>query len=432
MTLRFIRAIAVPCLCLFPLMAGAQDTIPTGVRVGLTYDPSTRPGVFVTAVAGPQGDSVRAMIARDLDFGDRVTVISADVGPAPSGALNYALYAKLMASALVQATVTSQGSLHVAVHDIAAQRVLNVGDFAFGTAAPLSSGWRMAVHRASDEIERWVTSTRGIAASRILFVRDQRLWLVDSDGANLTPLGVGGVALSPAWHPTGRYVAYTQLADDGSHIVVRDLTSGQSRRAPSLGGSNVTPTFSPDGSTLVYSAGDDGTDLYAVAAFGGDAPRRVTVGRGSATSSPSFSPDGRKIAFISGRLGHPEVYITDADGTNVELLTEAAAPGAQEPYRTDPDWSPDGRNVAFTSQEGQNLQVMMINVRDRKFRQLTGDARNENPSWAPDARHLVFTSTRSGAKQLWVLDTESGRARQLTRGAGVARQAAWSPRMEQP
>lgn len=426
--MRSIRALAV--LCLFALHLSAQDTIPAGVRIGISYDPVSRIGVFVTAVAGPAGDSVRAMISRDLDFGDRVAVVSAEAGPPPSGTLNYALYARLAARALVQATVTPQGSLHVAVHDVVAKGVLNVGDFALGGAAPLSPAWRMAVHRASDEIERWITSTRGIAATRVAFVRDQRLWIVDSDGANLQALGNGGVTLSPAWHPTGRYLAYAQLTDDGTHIAVRDLQTGQSRRLGDLGGTNITPAFSPDGSTLVFSSGDDGTDLYAVSPFGGEAPRRVTVGRGSPTSSPSFSPDGRKIAFISGRLGHPEVYITDADGANAELLTEA--PSGDQPYRSSPDWSPDGRNVAFTSQEGANLQVMVISVRDRKIRQLTGDARNEDPSWAPDGRHLVFTSTRSGAKQLWVLDTESGRTRQLTRGAGITRMAAWSPRMEQP
>lgn len=421
---------AVPLLCLCPVPLSSQDTIPTGVRVGLTYDPTSRPSVFVTAVAGANGDSVRAMIARDLDFGDRLTVISAEAGPPPTGRINYELYAKLGASALVQASVTPQGSLHLVVHDVAARRVLNVADLAFHDAAALAPGWRMAVHRASDEIERWITSVRGIAATRVLFVRDQRLWIVDSDGANLAPLGVAGTALSPAWHPTGRYIAYAAMADDGTHIVVRDLVTGQARRIPDQGGTNITPAFSPDGSTLVFSAGDDGTDLHAVTPFGNEAPRRVTVGRGSPTSSPTFSPDGRKIAYVSGRLGHPEVYITDADGTNAELLT--ASTSDEQPYRASPDWSPDGRNVAFTSQEGPNLQVMMINVRDRRIRQLTGDARNEDPSWAPDARHVVFTSTRSGAKQLWVLDTESGRARQLTRGAGLARMAAWSPRMEQP
>lgn len=417
-------------LVALPVVASAQDTIPQGVRVGLTYDPSARPGVFVLAIAGANGDSVRAMLSRDLDFGDRLTVVSAEAGPPPAGKLNYELFGKLGASAIVQAAVTAQGSLHVAVHDVAGKRVLNVGDFAFNNTAPLSPAWRMVVHRAADEVERWITSVRGIAATRIVFVRDQRLWIVDSDGANLQPVGVGGTSLSPSWHPTGRYLAYTQMADDGTHIVVRDLTNGQSRRVPSAANNNFTPTFSPDGSTVVYAAGNDGTDLYAASAFGGDEPRRVTVGRGTPTSSPSFSPDGRKLAYISGRLGHPEVYITDVDGTNAELLTES--PSGDNPYRSNPDWSPDGRNVAFTSQEGPNLQVMVINVRDRKIRQLTGDARNEDASWAPDARHVVFTSTRSGAKQLWVMDTESGRTRQLTRGAGVARMAAWSPRMEQP
>ena len=438
MTFRSDRPRGVPCPCLLlvaalllcPLGLVAQDTIPAGVRVGLTYDPSTRPGVFVTAVAGEQGDSVRAILARDLDFGDRLTVISTDAGVPPRGRSNYELYAKVRAAALVQASVTRQGSLHIAVHDVAAKRVLNVADFAFKGAAPLSAGWRMAVHRASDEVERWITSTRGIAATRIVFVRDQRLWFVDSDGANLTPVGVGGIALSPAWHPTARYLAYASMADDGTRIIVRELANGQTRRIPSQGGTNITPAFSPDGSTLVFSAGNDGTDLFAVAPFGGEAPRRVTFGRGTPTSSPTFSPDGRKIAYISGRPGHPEVYITDADGTNAELLTES--PSGDRPYRASPDWSPDGRSVAFTSQEGPNLQVMVISMRDRKIRQLTGDARNEDPSWAPDGRHVVFTSTRSGAKQLWVLDTESGRTRQLTRGAGVARMAAWSPRMEQP
>ncbi len=425
---RTFNALAV--LCLFALNVSAQDSIPLGVRIGITYDPVARIGVFVTAVGGVSGDSVRAIISRDLDFGDRVTVVGAEAGPPPSGPLNYDLYAKLTARAIVQASVTPQGSLHVAVHDVVARRVLNVGDFAFGNAAPLSAAWRMTVHRASDEIERWITTTRGVAATRIAFVRDQRLWIVDSDGANLQSAGVGGLSLSPAWHPTGRYLAYAQMADDGTHIAVRDLVNGQSRRLGDLGGTNITPAFSPDGSTLVFSAGDDGTDLYAVSPFGGEVPRRVTVGRGSPTSSPTFSPDGRKIAFISGRLGHPEVYITDVDGTNTELLTET--PNTDRPYRSSPDWSPDGRSVAFTSQEGANLQVMVINVRDRRIRQLTGDARNEDPSWAPDGRHLVFTSTRSGAKQLWVLDVESGRTRQLTRGAGTTRMAAWSPRMEQP
>ena len=94
----------------------AQDTTVTaGVRIGLTYDRNGKPGVVVTPVAGPQGDSVRTILSRDFDFSDRVSLIPLDSGPPPSGALNYPLYARLSAVAVVQAAVTPAGALHVEI-----------------------------------------------------------------------------------------------------------------------------------------------------------------------------------------------------------------------------------------------------------------------------------------------------------------------------
>jgi TolB protein len=407
-------------------IGAAQDTTTSGVRIGLTYSPGTRPGVLVVPVTGPNADSVRAILARDLDYGDRVTAIDGGSGDAPSGTLNYALYAKLGAAALVQASVTPAGSLHIALHDVGAGKVMNVGDFVLPQPA-LGAAWRLAVHGASDEIERWITGQRGINQTRVLFVRDQRLWTVDVDGAGLNAVPGVGSALSPTWHPSGRYIAYMDLSNDGTHVSVRDLVSGSSRRIPDRGGSNITPAFSPDGSTLVFASGNDGMDLFAVPAFENETPRRITNGRGSSNSNPSFSPDGRSIAFTSGRLGHPEVYITDADGTNPDLLTSTGF--GDQLYRANPDWSPDGRRVAFQSQIAGVFQIMTINLRDRSVQALTSEGRNEDPSWAPDGRHIVFTSSRSGAKQLWILDTETFRIRQVKTG-GASRQAAWSPRLD--
>jgi TolB protein len=422
-----MTALAFAAICHLPSAIVAQDTSKAeGVRIGLTYAPGIRPGVFVAPMGGGNADSVRAIVARDLDFGDRVTVIAPDGGEPPTGALNYPLYAKLGAAAVVQASITPAGALHVSLHDVAAARVMNVADFPLPASA-LGAEWRLVVHAASDEVERWITGQRGIAQTRIAFIRDSRLWTVDSDGSSAQLVSGVGPALSPAWHPSGRYLAYCSMLNDGTHIFVRDLSTGSARRVSDRGGSNITPAFSPDGSTLVFAAGDDGTDLFAVSPFGGDGPRRVTIGRGSANASPSFSPDGRKIAFTSGRLGHPEVYITDADGTNADLLTTSGF--GDQLYRSNPDWSPDGRKVAFQSQINGVFQVMTINLRDRTVSGLTSEGRNEDPSWAADGRHLVFTSTRSGAKQLWVIDTESGRLRQLTRG-GTSRMAAWSPRLD--
>ena len=181
------------------------------------------------------------------------------------------------------------------------------------------------------------------------------------------------------------------------------------------------------GAPGVQRAAHQARALVAVNPFNGEPAHRVTISRGVQDALPSFSPDGRRIAFTSNRLGHPEVYIVDADGTNVELLTSTGF--GDQLYRSNPDWSPDGRRVAFQSQINGVFQVMTINVRDHSVQALTSEGRNEDPSWAPDGRHIVFTSTRSGPKQLWVLDTETYRTRQLTR-LGLARQGAWSPRLD--
>jgi TolB protein len=158
-------------------------------------------------------------------------------------------------------------------------------------------------------------------------------------------------------------------------------------------------------------------------AFDGGGGRQITVGRGTENTSPSFSPDGRQVAFMSGRSGHPEVYISDVDGTNAELLTPYVY--GERSYRASPDWSPANQAVAFQSEIGGSFQIMTIGLRDRAMKQHTSEGLNEDPSWAPDGRHLVFTSTRTGTRQLFVLDTESGRVRQLTKGGG-SRLAAWS------
>jgi TolB protein len=279
------------------------------------------------------------------------------------------------------------------------------------------------VHGVSDQIEQWLTGVRGIAATRVLFVRDSRVWMVDSDGEGAHAVTDRG-ALSPAWHPGGNGLVYSTLSDRGEQRVVAHDIDGGTRVLASTPVTNLTPTISPDGETVVYAHGDEnGVDLYAVP-YGGGSGHRLTVGRGSLNVSPSFSPDGRRIAFTSGRSGHPEVYITDADGSDVDILTSYDF--GDQNYRSNPDWSPDGRLVAFQSMVGGEFQVFTISLRDRSVRRLTTEGRNEDPTWAPDARHLIVASTRGGSRQLFVVDAETGRARQLTRGAPT-RMPAWSP-----
>ena len=415
-------------------LALAQDSSTT-VRIGLTYAAGTKPGVLVLPVSGEHGDSVRAIIQRDLDYGDRSNVIAPQafvLDTVTNGArnqFNYPLYARLGAAAMVQGTLIPTG-LRIAVHDVRTQKVERVKDFAI-SAAPLSPDWRMQIHAISDAIEFWITGGRGVAATRILYSSGDRIWQIDSDGANPTPLTpVSRDIRFPSWHPKATHITYTIQTNEGTRIVVRELgAEGAVRTFPAASGSmNSTPIFSPDGESVLYSYGlENGVDLYIKSVNGTESPRRVTVSRGSSAVSPSYSPDGRRIVFVTNRPGGLGLYVSDADGTNAEPLTPFSF--GDKSQRSDPSWSPDGRLIAFQAEREGGSQVHTVNVRDRGIRQYTNEGRNEDPSWSPDSRHLVFTSNRTGSWQLWVLDIESNRTRQLTRAASGAKAGAWSTRL---
>jgi TolB protein len=435
MRFRLARLSPIVMACTLGLagIVRAQDTTTVpGVRLGLNYEAGTKPGVIVLPVPDVyEDDSLRVIVQRDLDYSDRMNVIALDAGtlsglvPAAGEKINFKLVAKFGAALLVRMTPTNQG-LHVAAYDVARGELLQSEHFLFDRR---DRDWRFILHGVSDQIEKWVFGKRGIAQTRIAYVNHGMLAIVDSDGAETRTITTGQGALSPAWSPTGESVVFTVLGNSGTQVQELDVRSGRIRRISQIrAGLNITPIYQPDGTGILYAQGTgNGTDLI-FASLDSSAPRRITIGKGTDNTSPSYSPDGRQIAFISGKSGQPQVYIMDADGSNVQLLT-SYTPGTRS-YRASPDWSPDGRAIAYEQQSG-NFQIWMIDLRDRAPKQLTSEAENEDPSWAPDGRHIVLTSSRSGDKQLWILDTESGRTRQLTHSRG-ARLAAWSPILANP
>src|SRR5256885_1740760 len=409
----------------------AQDTTNTGVRLGLTYQSGTKPGVIVLPVRDDDNDSLRVIVQRDLDYSDRMTVVDLDRGtldglvPEPGEKLNFELFAKFGAALVVRMTPTTQG-LHVAAYDVARGQLLQSEHFLFDRR---DRDWRFSVHGVSDQIEQWVFGKRGIAQTRVAYANNGELKIVDSDGAETRAITTGRGALSPAWSPGGESVVFTVLGNTGTQVHELDVRTGKTRRVSQIrAGLNITPVYQPGGNAILYAQGTGNGTALVLATLDSGTPKKITVGRGSDNTSPSYSPDGHQIAFISGKSGSPQVYIMDADGSNVQLLTPYKA-GVRS-YRASPDWSPDGHAIAYEQQNG-NFQIWMIDLRDRVPKQLTSEGENEDPSWAPDGRHLVFTSTRSGEKQLWILDAETGRARQLTHNKG-ARLAAWSPILANP
>ncbi len=431
----FFVLLLAALLAVAPPRAGAQDTTQgiDKVRVILEYQPGIRPGLVMLPGSGL--DSARAIIRRDLDYGDRFEMIAVGDGASGSGGrdggatpgpVNYGIYKTLGAQVGVE-LVAAPGGLRALLHDINAGQVRSQQTFALPAEA--EPAYRLELHRVADEVARWASGTPGIAASRLLFVSGGRIYRMDSDGETIAPLTPAGeTSLSPAWAPDGGRFAYTQLGAGRGGVAVQSLGSGAALAVPgTANGLNITPAFSPDGRLVAYAHSDEtGTDVFIANVADRCCAQRLTVGRYADNLSPTFSPDGRRIAFVSTRAGPPQIYVMAADGTDQELLApfDYGATGSSNA----PEWSPDGANVVFHREVAGSPQLFLVDVAGRRVRQLTSSGRNEDPSWGPDGRHVTFVSDRSGSRQLWVIDIETGRVRQL-KTPGAARLPAWSRRL---
>jgi TolB protein len=423
--MRVFRLAALLALLAAP--AFAQDTL--GVRLGITYSAGTRPGLVILPAAGL--DSVRTILARDLEYSDRFEVVSIPASEVARGggsrsSINYGLYRTLGAAYGLEVAPAASGIM-LRLHDLEAGAVRREQQATL--PAPDSPDFRMQVHQLADEVVRWITGLPGIAATRFVFLVDKQAWRIDSDGYNLTPVtGSGEQALSPAWAPDGSRVAYTRFNEGSGTVVVHDLRTGARSTVPGTTRDlNITPTFSPDGQWLTFArVSEDGTDIFKTSLAGSSAPQRLTAGRFADNLSPTYSPDGRRIAFVSTRAGLPQVYVMSADGTDQELLApfDYGVTGSSNA----PEWSPDGASLVFHRDVSRSPQIFVLDVNSRRVRQLSSSGRNEDPTWAPDGRHVAFVSDRSGRRQLWVIDMETGRVRQL-RTPGTVRLPSWSRRL---
>jgi Tol biopolymer transport system component len=205
-------------------------------------------------------------------------------------------------------------------------------------------------------------------------------------------VGNGVIAFSRGGPEAGLYV----ITAEGTGL--RRITSEAS---------NTDPAWSPDGSKLAFVSGFAAKDagIYVMDADGTDA-RRVTDGGALVDGSdlgPAWAPDGSRIAFTrEGReegaeAGNADIYVVDADGTNLDRLTAAPV------MEYEPSWSPDGSRIAF---EGYDLasggrppsavRLYVMNADGTGVAEL-GPENVQGPAWSPDGSEIAYVDTESGS-----------------------------------
>ncbi len=152
------------------------------------------------------------------------------------------------------------------------------------------------------------------------------------------------------------------------------------------------------------------TNIWQLDLQGSPAQAHKLIVSSAEQESPSISPNGRRIAFESDRSGTIEIWVCDADGSNVLQLTSFGVVATGTPR-----WSPDGGLIAFDSRLGGQSNLYTVDPAGGVPAKLNIDVSgNSQPSWSPDGEWIYFTQgDDTGEPSVWRVPSQGGHAVQL-------------------
>ena len=217
--------------------------------------------------------------------------------------------------------------------------------------------------------------------------------------------------------PPDRSKGYVWKLYDSFDIFLANADGSDVRRITNAPGYDAEATVSPLGDKIIFTSTRDGDpELYLMNLDGTD-QIRLTNERGY-DGGAFFSHDGKKICFRASRpktekelsdyeelvrdgMVRPtalEIYVMDADGKNIQQLTNAGKASFA------PFFHPDGKRIIFSSnmnsQNGRNFDLFIVNIDGSGLEQVTFNETFDGfPMFTSDGKKLIFASNRFNLKQ---------------------------------
>ncbi len=193
------------------------------------------------------------------------------------------------------------------------------------------------------------------------------IYSMKSDGSQVWRLtNAAGDNITPTFSPDASKVTFIASREGGArNVYVMNADGSEQTKLTTNQGviaKAYNPVFNHDGTRIAFDSdrgqiGSANHDIFSINLQGGDEQRLTTdVGRDIA---PSYSRDGSRIVFISFRDGESangEIYIMNADGSNARRITHSTV------RETQPEFTPDGMQIVYVANTDTDSEIYAINI----------------------------------------------------------------------
>lgn len=230
----------------------------------------------------------------------------------------------------------------------------------------------------------------------------------------------------PALAPDGKSVIYSAYREDNVYeIYEMNLADGSVRQVTDRLGVLNSPDISPDGAQIVFMRWTVASNQNQVWVMNRDGsnPRRVVNGAGW---DPSWSPDGSQILFASDRGGSNQLWVVNLDGSGLHQVSHLPA------LRGRSDWSPQNLIVTYSGEAWQR-EIFTLNLDGSNQRQVSPSGGNsQGPGFSPDGQWIAFTAYFDHFNdihgcEIYVLRVDGTDLRRLTSNDYCDYQPRWGP-----